>query len=116
MVWLRVLGAAQPGFYDGEAGLHEHNQEASDQRPDEIDRDAILPRLVHHIYKGERLGGIRADYIVRRPCLGSARIASGLIVGAGTAHRQGCVHREWRWRGGSGRGAGRSGLTLGPCR
>ena len=41
-----VLGAAQAGLDDGESGLHEHDQEAGDQRPHEVDGDLILADLV----------------------------------------------------------------------
>ena len=44
-----VLGAAQSGFDDGEAGLHEHNQEAATRVQVKVDTDAILSGLIYQI-------------------------------------------------------------------
>ena len=111
-----VLGAAQSGFNDGETGLHEHDEKSGDQCPYKIDRNAILARLVHQIHQSERLGGVSVNHIVRGSGLGAAGIACGLIVGRRSTDVERCVHgKRWRRRGSSG-GAGRSGLTLGPCR
>src|SRR5262249_8244377 len=38
----RVLRTAQTGFDESETSLHEHDEEASQQRPHDIDRDHIL--------------------------------------------------------------------------
>src|SRR5262249_19650192 len=53
---VRVLGAAQTCLHDREAGLHEHDQEASDQRPNEIDGDFILADLIDYVADREALG------------------------------------------------------------
>ena len=44
-----VLGAAQARLDDGKPGLHEHDQEAADQCPGEVDGDLVLADLVCHI-------------------------------------------------------------------
>ena len=51
-----VLGAAQPGFHDRESRLHEHDQEASDQRPHKVDGDLVLSDLVGKVADGKPLG------------------------------------------------------------
>ena len=56
-----VLGAAEPGFDDREAGLHEHDQEAADQRPDEVDGDPVLARPVHEV--GDRQPAFESDTV-----------------------------------------------------
>ncbi len=50
-VWFAFFARVQARFHHGEARLHEHDQEAGDQRPDEVDGDLILPDLVGHIGK-----------------------------------------------------------------
>ena len=71
-----VLGAAQAGFHQREAGLHEHDQEAGDQRPHEVDRDAVVADGVRQLH-GQRLRlGLRGVIVERllgvvvggRPC------------------------------------------------
>ena len=49
MVWLAFLARQRPGLDDGEAGLHEHDEEAGDQRPDEVDGDLVLADLVDEV-------------------------------------------------------------------
>ena len=39
MVWLAFFARRQAGFDDREAGLHEHDEEAGDERPHEVGRD-----------------------------------------------------------------------------
>jgi len=46
-----VLHAAQAGLDHGEARLHEHDEKAADEGPDEIDRDLVLTDLVRHIWE-----------------------------------------------------------------
>ena len=52
-----ILHAAQPRLYHGEARLHEHDQEAADQRPGEVDADLVLPNLIGDI--GDRNADLR---------------------------------------------------------
>src|SRR5207247_16460 len=44
-----VLRPAEAGLDQGEAGLHEHDQEARDEGPDEVDRDPVLTDLVDDV-------------------------------------------------------------------
>ena len=46
----RILRPAQARLHEREAGLHEHDEEPGDQRPDEVDRvDAVGRRLRHRV-------------------------------------------------------------------
>ena len=55
-----VLGADQAGLDQREAGLHEHDQEAGDQRPDEVDREeAVRRRLRDGVDRDRELLGRR---------------------------------------------------------
>ena len=62
-----VLRAAQAGLDDGEPGLHEHDEEAGDQRPHEVDGDLVLADLVDDVGKRQALLRV-ADRDVGRPC------------------------------------------------
>ncbi len=44
-----VLDAAEARLDHGESGLHEHDQEASDQRPDEVNGNFVLSDLIGSI-------------------------------------------------------------------
>ena len=44
-----VLGAGEPGLDHREAGLHEHDEEAGDQRPHDVDGDLVVADGVHHL-------------------------------------------------------------------
>ena len=48
-VWLAFFTAAEARFHHREARLHEHDQEARDQRPYEVDGDFVLPHLVGNV-------------------------------------------------------------------
>ena len=43
---VRVLHAAEPCLHHRETGLHEHHEEAANQRPGEVDADLVLADLV----------------------------------------------------------------------
>ena len=80
-----VLRAAQTGLDDGESGLHEHDQEAGDQGPDEVDGDLVLADLIGDVADGEafRLGGLVGDGIGDGNVGdGAGEAAVGIAVGA----------------------------------
>jgi hypothetical protein len=54
----RILGAAQAGFDEGKASLHEHDEEARDERPHEVDGDLVLPDLIDDVRERQALLGI----------------------------------------------------------
>ena len=62
-----VLGAAEARLHDGKAGLHEHDQEARNQGPDEVDRDLVLADLVHQVADASGPSSHRTQRR-RRPC------------------------------------------------
>ena len=72
-----VLHAAQTRFDHGESGLHEHDQKASDQGPDEVDRDLVLADLVGNIAQCEAGFGVANRHIVD----GAGDYAAGIAVG-----------------------------------
>ena len=49
-----ALGPAEAGLHHGEACLHEHDQVAGDQRPDDVDRQPVLVHVAGQVV-GERL-------------------------------------------------------------
>ena len=56
-----VLGAGEPGFNQGKTGLHEHDQEARDQRPHEVDGYAVLSGHVGQLRCQRLFGAKRRD-------------------------------------------------------
>ena len=44
-----VLGAREAGLDQREAGLHEHDQEAGEQRPHDVDRDLVVADGLHDL-------------------------------------------------------------------
>ena len=61
-----VLGAAEAGFDDGETRLHEHDQEARDQGPHEVDGDTVLPVWFSNILDGNALLAIGNNDVATR--------------------------------------------------
>jgi hypothetical protein len=51
-----ILGAGKAGLRQGEAGLHEHHQEARQQHPDEIEGHASLPHSCAQFLDGRHAG------------------------------------------------------------
>ena len=92
MVWLAFLARHKSGFNDGEPGLHEHDQETCDQRPGEVDTNAVLAYLIYEIGQRDAFVGIGFDHIVSGSSLGSAGIACSLFIGRWTTYRQSRVH------------------------
>ena len=104
MVWLAFFARAQPGFDDGEAGLHEHDEEARDQRPHEVDRDLVLADLTHDVADRQPLLHV-PDRDVRRVARDrSTGVAFGFVrrrrrrdvLDVGVHNRRWCC----RWSGG----------------
>ena len=78
-----VLHAAKPRLDHGEASLHEHDQEAGDQRPDEVDGDLVLADLVGHVADGEASLGIGHGHVVDGARDRAPGIAVGMSSGGG---------------------------------
>ena len=79
-----VFDAAQTRLNHGEAGLHEHDQEARDQRPHKVDGDLVLAHLVGDVAQREARLGVATGTSLTVPVMvppGSplARVA---VVGA----------------------------------
>ena len=55
MVWLALFARHEARLDDREAGLHEHDEEAADQRPGEVDGDLVLPDLIHEVARSSVL-------------------------------------------------------------
>ena len=70
-----VLRSAKSGLHNGEAGLHEHDQEPGHERPHEVNGDAVLPRLIHRVGQRHAFGGVGRNDVVDRAGLRSAGIA-----------------------------------------
>ena len=51
IVWPGVLRAAQARLHQRESRLHEHDQEAGDQGPHEVDRDAVVADGVRQFHR-----------------------------------------------------------------
>ena len=88
-----VFGAGESGLGQGEAGLHEHDQEAADQRPDHVDGDAVVADHVgqlggqgflfgqgRHVFLGGRAGR-RADDVGRGADGSAGRIGNRGVIG-----------------------------------
>ena len=63
-----VLDSTQTRFNHGESGLHEHNQEAANQRPGKVDADLVLANLVGNIAKRQAGLGIRDGHVTDGSC------------------------------------------------
>jgi len=114
-----VLRPAQPGFNDGEPGLHEHDEEPGNERPHEVDGNTVLPRLIDRIRKRDSLGGVSGHDIVDRAGLSPPGVALGQIVsgrGLGRFGIQRQVHLGPRRRGRGCRSGWRRGRGLRPDR
>ena len=85
MVWLAFLARHRPGLHDGEAGLHEHDEEAGDQRPDEVDGDLVLADLVDDVGDRQPLLRVADRDVGDGAGEGAARIALGLVLGFGAS-------------------------------
>ena len=48
MVWAAFLARVKPVSTIAKPGLHEHDEEAGDQRPDEVDGDLVVADRLHH--------------------------------------------------------------------
>ena len=61
-----ILHSAQTSFNHRESGLHEHDQEARDQGPGEVDADLVLTNLVGYI--GQRYSdfGVGRGHVIDR--------------------------------------------------
>ena len=94
-----VLGAAEASFHDGETGLHEHDQEAGDQRPHEVDGDLVLPDLVDDVADREALGAVTYGHVAHGSRKRSARVAHGALVRRRGSHVLHVVHRQHRGTG-----------------
>ena len=100
---IRILRAAQSCFHDGKPGLHEHNEEAGNKGPHEVDGNPVLPNLIYRIGQGQPLVRVRDHDIVHGPGLRSAGVTLGQIIGRRRLRRlyvQGRIHgRTRRWCG-----------------
>ena len=81
MVWLAFFARARPGLDDGEAGLHEHDEEAGDQRPDEVDGDQVLADRVDDVVDRQALLHVADRDVADGAGDGAGRIALGLVLG-----------------------------------
>ena len=52
----RILGAAEPGFSQSEACLHEHDEKSGNQRPHHIDGDFGMSQLTSDLLEGRIAG------------------------------------------------------------
>ncbi len=99
---IRILYPGKSRFHHREARLHEHDQEAADQRPNEVGGDLVLADLVSHIRKCDANLGIGGRNIIDRSGDGSARIAllqihhRGRFAGGILELGVGCGGRRWR--------------------
>ena len=99
MVWLAFLARQRPVSTIAKPGLHEHDQEAGDQRPDEVDGDLVLADLVDHVGDGQAFLGVGygdvgygagqcAVRIALEPDLGLGRV-DVFEIGVGDGDRSG---------------------------
>ena len=65
IVWAAFLARVKPGLHHREAGLHEHDEEAGEQRPDEVDGDLVVTDSVHHFGNGRILRILDGDVLGR---------------------------------------------------
>ena len=77
----RILGPGKARLHHGESRLHEHDQEAGNQRPDEIDGHPVMTHGTDQFRHGGFTGFCRRD--IRGVSRFAARV--GLRRGAGTA-------------------------------
>src|SRR5215470_9758667 len=75
-----ILRATQSGLHNGETRLHKHDQKARDQRPDEVDRNSILTRLIDDVCQRETLFGIGCYNITDSSGFRASRIAFSHVV------------------------------------
>ena len=78
MVWLAFLARHRPGLDDREARLHEHDEEAGDERPDEVDRDLVLADVVDDVAESS---GPSSGRSTRDVCRGARHRAGGVALG-----------------------------------
>ena len=76
-----VLGPAQARFDRREPGLHEHDQEAGDQGPHEVDGDPVLADLVQSVLDGDALLAVGYHDVGHVTGERPVRIALGAGVG-----------------------------------
>ena len=74
MVCAAFLARREPGLDHREAGLHEHDEEAGDQRPHDVDGDLVVADGVHHF--GQRRVGRVLDRRRRPPVPVAAPVGS----------------------------------------
>ena len=102
-----VLGPAEAGLHEREPRLHEHDQEAGQQRPHQVDGDLAVAHGGHHLVQLRGLG------ILDRDVGGGTRVVAGGI--GRSRHRGGGGRRRRgrRRRGGRGLDGGRGRLGAG---
>jgi len=88
-----VLGAAQTGFHHCEAALHEHDQEARDERPGEVDRYAVVTDRIRKL-NGQRFGLGFGRVIVKRLLGVVVRLHLGRILLVIRAQIRRCAHHK----------------------
>ena len=86
MVWLAFFARPKPGLDDGEAGLHEHDEEAGDERPDEVDRDLVLADEADHVADREADLRVADGDVADRAGERAGRVAQGAVLGLGRRH------------------------------
>ena len=69
-----VLRAGEAGLDHREPGLHEHDEEAGEQRPDEVDGDLVVADRLHHLAE-RRIGGVLDRHVLGRAGRRAGRIA-----------------------------------------
>src|SRR6185437_13847489 len=82
-----VLDAAQARFHHGEPGLHEHNQEAADECPGEVNAELVLANMIGHITRSESHLWIRWSDVINGAGDRAAWVSSFELIGCG---RFGC--------------------------
>ena len=86
-----ILRAREAGLHHREPALHEHHEEASEQRPHEIDGDLVVTDGLHHLRQRWILGVLDC-HVSGSAGRGPRRIARRLCDGALR------LHRIWRGR------------------
>ena len=86
MVWPAFLARHRPGFDQREAGLHEHDQEAGDQRPHEVDREHVFADAIGN-FKDCRRPGVAAVMLPTPPAFAPVESGAGGggVAGAASA-------------------------------
>ena len=62
---ISVLGPTEAGLHHREPGLHEHDEEAGDERPDKIDCDFVVTDGVHHLRERRCIRVLDGDVLGR---------------------------------------------------